>query len=107
MSSTEFTCKESLDASIGCLQILGCILAPLLLAPESFLRTGEQCCAQQMEPTFGYVLDRWLKKAGSTRIWVEFILTSVDRGLGQQCNQGLEKFSRGWVGLFGVSIKDG
>eukprot|EP00957_Ditylum_brightwellii_P147193 11208144-Ditylum_brightwellii.AAC.1 len=52
-----------------------------------------------MELVFGYVLDRWLKKAGSTRIWVEFFLTSMDSGWGQQYNKGIDFFKGGdWFG---------
>eukprot|EP00957_Ditylum_brightwellii_P179880 13702965-Ditylum_brightwellii.AAC.1 len=53
-----------------------------------------------MEMTFGYILNGWLKKAGSTGIWVEFVLTSVVSGWGQQCNQGLGNFFKGFTGTF-------
>eukprot|EP00957_Ditylum_brightwellii_P193264 14715138-Ditylum_brightwellii.AAC.1 len=53
-----------------------------------------------MELTFGYVLGGWLMKAGSTRTWVEFVLTSVDSGWGQQINQGLENSLKGLIGTF-------
>eukprot|EP00957_Ditylum_brightwellii_P164729 12541971-Ditylum_brightwellii.AAC.1 len=60
-----------------------------------------------MQLTLGYVLKCWLKKAGSKRIWMEIVLTSVDSGWGNNATKALNIFQGADWDLLGFLLELG